>query len=236
MKKTKVCKYCREEINDKARICPHCHKKQPDIAKWIIIGIVAFIIICVAIGGNEDQDNSTTKFEKTKNKVTIIDFTAMDKELVETECNLKKINCSIIEQYSDTAPKGEVFSQSVEPQTEVYEGDKIKIYISLGKEPTNEQKNALKKAESYSETMYMSKQRIYEQLTSEYGEKFSTEAAQYAIDNIDVDWNANALKKAKSYQQTMNMSKQRIYDQLISEYGEKFTKEQAQYAIDHLED
>ena len=82
----------------------------------------------------------------------------------------------------------------------------------------------------------MSKKAIYDQLTSEYGEKFPADAAQYAIDNIQADWNANALEKAKSYQKLMSMSKSAIYDQLISEYGEKFTKEQAQYAIDHLQD
>ena len=81
----------------------------------------------------------------------------------------------------------------------------------------------------------MSKAAIYDQLTSEYGEQFPAEAAQYAIDNLDVDWNANALKTAKNYQETMSMSKAAIYDQLISEYGEKFTAEQAQYAVDHLE-
>gem|GEM_PF-4591170 len=32
---------------------------------------------------------------------------------------------------------------------------------------------------------YSSKQRIYDQLTSEYGEKFDAEATQYAIDNLD---------------------------------------------------
>ena len=98
-----------------------------------------------------------------------------------------------------------------------------------------EYQNALKKAESYSELMHMSKQGIYDQLTSEYGEKFPEDAAQYAIDNMKADWKANALAKAKSYQETMNMSKSAIYDQLISEYGEKFTKEEAQYAIDNLE-
>ena len=80
----------------------------------------------------------------------------------------------------------------------------------------------------------MSKAGLYEQLTSEYGEKFSKESAQYAIDNIDVDWKENALKKAKVYQNTMAMSPSAIYDQLISEYGEKFTAEEAQYAIDNL--
>jgi hypothetical protein len=82
----------------------------------------------------------------------------------------------------------------------------------------------------------MSKQGIYDQLTSEYGEGFDKEAAQYAIDNIECDWNANALAKAKSYRDKMSMSKNRIYDQLTSQYGEKFTKEEAQYAIDHLDD
>ena len=97
-----------------------------------------------------------------------------------------------------------------------------------------EYKNALKKAKSYSDTMYMSKQSIYDQLVSEYGEGFDADAAQYAIDNLDADYCANALKKAESYQKSMSMSRSAIYDQLISDYGEKFTEEEAQYAIDHL--
>lgn len=97
-----------------------------------------------------------------------------------------------------------------------------------------EYKSALKKAESYSKIMHMSKAGIYDQLISEYGEQFPVEAAQYAVDNMQADWNANALAKAKDYQKTMSMSKQAIYDQLISEYGEKFTAEEAQYAIDNL--
>lgn len=98
-----------------------------------------------------------------------------------------------------------------------------------------EYKSALKKAETYSNMMNMSKARLYEQLTSEYGEKFSHEAAQYAIDNVVADWKRNALEKAKTYQDEMAMSPSAIYDQLISEYGERFTEEEAQYAIDNLE-
>ena len=81
----------------------------------------------------------------------------------------------------------------------------------------------------------MSKQGIYDQLVSSYGEGFDKEAAQYAIDNIEWDWNANALEKAKSYRDTMSMSKNAIYEQLISKYGEQFTKEEAKYAIDNLD-
>ncbi|MEK4128564.1 Ltp family lipoprotein [Solibacillus sp. FSL W8-0474] len=98
-----------------------------------------------------------------------------------------------------------------------------------------EYKSALRKAELYAETMHMSKAGVYEQLTSEYGEGFPKEAAQYAIDNIVFDWKEAALKKAQTYAETMAMSDSAIYDQLISEYGEKFTPEEAKYAIDNLE-
>ena len=96
--------------------------------------------------------------------------------------------------------------------------------------------SALAVAENYSESMHMSKQGIYDQLTSEYGEQFTQEAAQYAIDNMQADWNQNALETAKNYQSSMNMSPAAIHDQLTSEYGEQFTQEEADYAIAHLND
>lgn len=98
-----------------------------------------------------------------------------------------------------------------------------------------EYKSALRSAKTYSEMMHMSKQGIYDQLTSEYGDKFPAEAAQYAVDNMTADWNANALASAESYSDTMHMSKQGIYDQLTSEYGDKFNAEEAQYAIDNIQ-
>lgn len=54
--------------------------------------------------------------------------------------------------------------------------------------------------------MDMSKASIHDQLVSEYGEKFSGEAAQYGMDNLEADWKANALAKAKTYQDDMDMS------------------------------
>ena len=109
--------------------------------------------------------------------------------------------------------------------------------ISVAEEESvvpQEYTNALEKAEIYSDFMHLSKSKIYEQLTSEYGENFSAEAAQYAVDNVDADWKQNALKKAESYQELMAMSPSAIYDQLVSEYGEQFTAEEAQYAVDNL--
>ena len=57
-----------------------------------------------------------------------------------------------------------------------------------------EYKSALKKAQIYSDMMHMSKKGLYNQLTSEYGEQYSEESAQYAIDNVDADWKYYALK------------------------------------------
>ena len=48
----------------------------------------------------------------------------------------------------------------------------------------NYNENALKKAETYSSTMNMSKNAIYDQLISPAGEKFTKEEAQYAVDNL----------------------------------------------------
>lgn len=99
-----------------------------------------------------------------------------------------------------------------------------------------ESATALIKAETYANSLDMSKAGLYDQLTSEYGEQFTPEAAQYAVDNVQADWNANALAKAKTYREMAAMSPAAIRDQLTSEYGEKFTAEEADYAIAHLDD
>lgn len=240
MAKMVNCKSCGKEIASNAKICPGCgakNKKPFYKAVWFWV-IVVIIVLAAAAGGNSgDSDKEDNKYEKNKaNKVTVVDLSNMTEAERDTWCNDNKINCTTKNEYSDTVAKDGFISQSVAADKVIYEGDKITISISLGKEPTTGQKNALKKAESYSNTMHMSKNGIYKQLTSEYGEGFTKEEAQYAIDNMKADWKANALAKAKSYQESMGMSKSAIYKQLTSEYGEGFTAEEAQYAIDHLDD
>ena len=83
---------------------------------------------------------------------------------------------------------------------------------------------------------HMSAQAVHDQLVSDMGGKFSEDAAKYALDHLNANWNENALKKAKSYQDDMAMSESAIRDQLTSSSGEKFTAEQADYAIQHLHD
>ena len=80
----------------------------------------------------------------------------------------------------------------------------------------------------------MSKQAIYDQLTSEHGGQFPADAAQYAVDNVIADFKANALETAKFYYTNMSMSKESIRQQLTSEHGGQFTAEEADYAISNL--
>ena len=217
----------------------------------VIVGMLIFILLAIGSTSTESDEvekpntSTTQKNEESKNndtddskkvKVTIVDFSSMTQTEIQKWADSKKIICEFSEDYSDSIAKGSLVSQSSNAGESINEGDIIKIVFSLGKKPSIEYMNALKKAETYATTMHMSKKGLYNQLTSEYGEQFPADAAQYAVDNVKANWNANALEKAKTYQSDMSMSKNAIYDQLISEYGEQFTKEEAQYAIDHLDD
>lgn len=91
--------------------------------------------------------------------------------------------------------------------------------------------NALRSGQRYLDFTAFSYDGLYNQLTSEYGEGFTPEAAQYAVDNVDVDWNAEAVESAESYLEFMPMSRSELLQQLTSEYGEGFTPEQAEYAV-----
>lgn len=70
-KKTKLCKYCKTEIDAGAKICPNCKKKQGVIpVKGIIIALVALALIGAAAGGNDNKkaENTTNQSKKTTGK------------------------------------------------------------------------------------------------------------------------------------------------------------------------
>ncbi|WP_416187381.1 Ltp family lipoprotein [Clostridium perfringens] len=206
MSKMKKCKVCSKEIASNAKSCPECGaKNKKAIYKRPWFIVLAIIIIIGAIGGSSYEDSTV----------------ANNETISEVEQNQDK------EISNNQGGEKDVLVKENEEKVEEKE-EKVE-------EVPKEYKSALRKAKVYSDTMSMSKAGLYDQLTSEYGEKFSAEAAQYAMDNLEADWNKNALKKAKTYSDTMSMSKAGVYDQLTSEYGEKFTAEEAQYAVDNLD-
>lgn len=108
----------------------------------------------------------------------------------------------------------------------------VSYMASYGSAVTLEYKNALAEAKEYLEIFDWSKQRLYEQLVSPYGGKYSSEASQYAAENINANWRQNAVKAGRGYLELFNWSKQRLFEQLSSGYGEQFTQADAQYAVD----
>lgn len=252
------CNKCGKEIPNDSRICKYCGApvnqttnttanqasikvKKPIYQKawfWILIVFTIFIVIGL-IGRDNTQEietvkTTTDKQQEERTEIIVADLSTMTKEEIQKWANNKKIKIKFSEEYNSNVAKGKFISQSINFDKIIHEGDTITVVYSLGKKPSTEDINALKKAESYSSTLHMSKKAIYKQLTSEF-EGFTKKSAQYAIDNIEVDWSKNALEKAKSYIESLHMSKNAVYKQLISEF-EGFTEAEAQYAINHLDD
>lgn len=58
----KECKYCKEQINKKAKICSHCGKKQKNNVLLIVIFIIALIAIIGGISGLGSEEAKEEKF------------------------------------------------------------------------------------------------------------------------------------------------------------------------------
>ncbi|MDN4473803.1 Ltp family lipoprotein [Demequina zhanjiangensis] len=94
---------------------------------------------------------------------------------------------------------------------------------------------AVEAAQSYLDYSAFSRAGLKGQLTSEYGEQFIAQRAEYAINYLEenglVDWNAEAVESAESYLAYSSFSRAELIRQLTSKYGEEFTQAQAEYAV-----
>ncbi|MDO4910437.1 MAG: Ltp family lipoprotein [Corynebacterium sp.] len=90
--------------------------------------------------------------------------------------------------------------------------------------------SALVAARLYSNDLFLSKERIYEQLIHD---GYSAESARYAADNVKADFYKNALETARSLEPLMVWPEADMYEMLTGELY-LFTPEEAQYAIDNL--
>ena len=84
---------------------------------------------------------------------------------------------------------------------------------------------AYEKAKSWSKK-HLSQQQIKIYLTKY--DRYS-DATQYAINKLNIDWKEQALLRAKSYQE-FHYSKNKLVEQLIN--IDKFTQEEADYAVE----
>ena len=178
MSKMIKCRYCSKEITANARVCPECGAKinKPIYKKpWFIVMVL--LVIFMAIGAiNNKGDTSKEKSEVAEKDQQA----AINKEAGE---NVKAAENSS-EVREEEKPAVEIPEEkpqeavAEEPTAQASNEQKTEENVST------EYKNALRMAKLYSDTIHMSKAGLYNQLTSEYGEKFTAEEAQYAIDNL----------------------------------------------------
>ena len=98
--KTKQCKYCKQEIDAKAKICPHCRKKQtPSGCLIAVIAVVVIIVIAIAgsamsggektnTGASTDGANSTSAAQQE------ITYTAYSVSELMDDLNTNAMNAS----------------------------------------------------------------------------------------------------------------------------------------------
>ncbi|MBA2953750.1 hypothetical protein GON03_05430 [Nocardioides sp. MAH-18] len=99
---------------------------------------------------------------------------------------------------------------------------------------TASQENAIKSAESYLDMSGFSRQGLIDQLSSQYGDDYPRADAIFAVNHLDVDWNAEAVESAESYLDMSGFSRQGLIDQLSSQYGDQYTVAQATYAANKV--
>lgn len=207
------------------RIVKKGNIKVPLISSIVLflVGFACFVGIFVALPVSDDytvSKNDTETIDKSKNTINKNSESKPTKQSTEEKSTVEPSTEEV-----KTEEKTTVESSTKESLTEEKEDNK----------PNREQKAALSSAKSYSEYLNMSKEGIFEQLTSKAGDKYPEDIARYAVENLKADYKKNALESAKSYINIMDMSNEELYDQLTSSAGDKFTPEEAQYAIDNLD-
>ena len=76
----KKCKYCQKEIDEKAKVCPHCKKKQNHIVRWIALGILAVIIVAAIVSSGTKKD-----FKKEYTQNDIVNYNNVEYSITNVE-------------------------------------------------------------------------------------------------------------------------------------------------------
>ena len=144
----------------------------------LIVIVLAVVLIIVACTSGEDEEKNTSPTSDTKNEqeADTPDMTTAQENAYEAAKN-----------YIDTL----AFSKKglMQQLTSEYEGYKKKdarfaIELLEKNGEVNWKDEAVEAAQNYLDTQSFSKDGLYEQLVSEYGEGFTKKQARYAVDKV----------------------------------------------------
>ena len=103
-----------------------------------------------------------------------------------------------------------------EPQTlEVYQPETTVNSIPL------KYYQALNRANAFSNTMHMSKADIYDQIISAYGDNFSADAAQYAVDHLTNVWEPEEQEPVPTAQDSAEMVSNDMQEQVVTVFDDE---------------
>ena len=211
MSKMIKCKNCSKEMSVNAKSCPECGAASPiyGIAAclWVIVFILCFVLVMGTIGSSNREkvepaqevykDDALTEIVVEHSSALTFDEDKSEDngENTITENKLEdKVEDDVPTEYKSALRKAKSYANMDMSKAGVYD----QLVSEYGGQFTPEEaqyavdnvdadwkENALKRAESYQESMAMSPKAIYDQLVSEYGGQFTAEEAQYAVDNLN---------------------------------------------------
>ena len=140
--KTKQCKYCKQEIDAKAKICPHCRKKQTPSGCLIAVIAVVVIIVIANTGASTDGANSTSAAQQE------ITYTAYSVSELMDDLNTNAMNASdkYKDQYVELTGKLNVIDSNGKYISLVSSDDEFAITGVQCYFQSDEQKSAVKSA------------------------------------------------------------------------------------------
>lgn len=255
---TKLCKYCKTEIPYEAKICPQCRKKQKGgFLKWALIFLAAIVILGAISGKGKKTEiatsqktttESTQKIESSKNTPKQTENESATEEKTDLNSLLKELKIgeknavlSAINYLQFTAFSREgLINQLSSEYGDGYSLDEATFAVNFleNHNLVDWEEQAIKSAKHYLSFTAFSRKGLINQLSSEYGERFTEEQASKAVAYLEgqglVDWKEQAVKSAKNYLSFSSFSKAGLIEQLSSDYGEGFTREEAEYAAEQV--
>lgn len=185
------------------------------------IALVAAIASLLALGyllGQDDGENDTPTTSVVVVDATTEVITPGDEEPAVTATETATATQTVIEQQPAPAPAPPVDEETDSPDEAAQLNE-----AALG------EADALLAADPYS------KQALFDLLTSQEGGAYPQEAAQYAVENIGVDWNGEALRAAEKIRENNpEATADDIFSSLTDDNEWAFTEEEAQFAVDSI--
>ena len=101
---TKKCRYCKEKIDKKATVCPHCQKNQGTSAGTVLAAFIIIAIICVCISKVRGADDSSSSaVQGTSSSVSVNSSSGYEDIYNEYAQKIRAATPGLINEYNSEA-------------------------------------------------------------------------------------------------------------------------------------